>query len=415
MFVVAGSVCAVLLCLEFVTYTFLLPDLSWRGRPQPWLRSLGNLVYGVSYTLSLLRAPLGLLPYLVKLFIFFGLRIRYEARRTSYVRELLNLFGDVLNLALTTLLVWLLIGPLSWHWLQVLCYLPLIAESIRLVAERLPTIFSAAWQLLPHRRIAAWLQLRAQTGRWWGFVPRCLGRYCHYYALSDEERAEFVLQALKRRSACDVEVAQKLAYVQAFQIVPQQYALRGGIVRDVARGTIFIHAIWTADPWLLIGMALRRSGWVFDPRLMRRPFYYMSGANRLTSLFVLRHAHYSLPYAAFQFGHEIRVARLHCFYALLRWLGADVERKISADGSFQNDQFIFWLKRRFEDSTLAIPRPLYTDQEVLFELLARPLAEALPSALELAERYTYPLCYVEQVLLPQVYAANERLGTYAET
>ncbi|HEX4207591.1 MAG TPA: hypothetical protein VHZ51_26000 [Ktedonobacteraceae bacterium] len=399
----AGIILALILGGELCGYVFLLPDPSWQERsPNLLLRYMGSLAYGISYLLSLARAPLGLVPYLVKLFIFFGLRMRYEARHTSYLRELLNMFGDALNLVLSVLIVWWLVGPPRWQWWWVLWYLPVLAECVRLAAERIPTIFSAAWQLMPHRVLARHLQERARSHWAWWLLWHGFARYCRYYTLSDRARAAYVLQVLKQQAAGDPAVVHVLSYVHAFRIVEQKYALRGGIVRDVARGEIFIHAIWTADPWLLIGMALRRSAWVFDPRCVRRPFYYMSGANRLTSLFILRHAHYSWPYAIFQFGHEIRVARLHCFYVLLRWFGFDVERKISADGSFHNDQAIFWLKRHFEDPTLTMPHSLYTDEEVMLELLSQDVDATLPSALDIAVAYTYPLCYVEEVLLPHL-------------
>ena len=79
---------------------------------------------------------------------------------------------------------------------------------------------------------------------------------------------------------------------------------------------------------------------MFDPRYLRRPFYYMTEANRLATLFVLQHARYSPSFALFQFGHEIRVARLHFFYVILRRTGLDIEEKVMADGTFQFDQFI---------------------------------------------------------------------------
>jgi hypothetical protein len=347
--------------------------------------------------LSLLRAPLALLPYLVKLLLIFGLKIRYEARRTTYTRELLNMLGDIANLAGSWGVVWLVVGPLRPQWLVVCCYLLLWAESVRLFAERVPIIFSSIWQLAPHERIAH-LMLRYQPKRrFW----KVLERYVHYYSLSDADKAAYVLESLKQRAAADTEVLERLAYLHAFRIVPQQQSLRGGLVRDVAQGEVFIHAIWTRDPWLLIGTALRRSPWSFDPRYLRRPFAYMSEANRVMSLFVLRHAQYSPPYALFQFGHEIRVARLHCFYVLLRWIGADIERRVWADGTFQNDQIIFWLKQSFsDDPTLTELRPLYNDKEVISELTQTLSASIHLSALEIAERYVYPLKYVEEVLIP---------------
>jgi hypothetical protein len=392
-------------CLEAVGYILLTPDPERPPvREQPLLRHVGTLLYGVSYVLSLLRAPLGILPYLVKLCLHLVLRLRYEARRTTYRREALNMVCEIANLAVTWMLVVRLVGPARLQWWVVLCYLPIWAECVRLLTERVPILFSAAWQLAPHRHFARWQQCRKLCQSW-----SVLARYCRYYSLGDTERAAFVLDLLKRRSAADPEVSQRLAYLRAFRIVPQQQGLRGGLVRNVARGEVFIHAVWTGDPFLLIGMVLRRAPWPFDPRYLRRPFCYMSEANRVTSLFVLRHARYSLPYAIFQFGHEIRVARLHCFYVLLRWLGADIERKVWADGTFQNDQCIDWLKRRLGRASEAMEaRPLYSDEEVCAELASAIAAGALPSAQEIAERYVYPLQYVEEVLLPAIKRLQEK-------
>lgn len=385
-------------CLGCMGYILLLPDLE---RPdlqrRPVLKHVGTLAYGVAYVLSLLRAPLGLLPYLTKLLIVFGFRVNYISQHTTYTRELLNLLGDIANLALTWFLVGLIAPSLHPSWLVIGCYLPVWAESIRLLTERVPLLFSAAWQLTPHRQIAHFL--RRHQPQW--HLGKGVEHYCYYFGLSDAERADFVLNVLKTRSAADPHVSERLAYLQAFRIVPRQHSLRGGLVRDVARGEVFIHAIWTNDPWLLAGMALRRSPWTFDPRYLQRPFCYMSQANRAMSLFILQNARYCFPYALFQFGHEIRVARLHCFYVILRWLGASVERKVEADSTFQYDQFIFWLKKVFGHEG-GEARLLSSDEEAIAELSQSIAAGARFSAQEIAQRYTYPVKYVEEVLLPRI-------------
>src|SRR5262249_34953912 len=143
----------------------------------------------------------------------------------------------------------------------------------------------------------------------WKWAAYCSARYCRYYALDDTSRARYVLYALKQHAAREKDLSKRLEYIQPFRAIPQRYGLRSGMVRDVARGEVFIHSTWTNDPWLLVGMAIRRAPWMFDPRYLRRPFYYMTEANRLATLCVLEHARYSLLYAVFQFGHEIRVAR----------------------------------------------------------------------------------------------------------
>lgn len=54
---------------------------------------------------------------------------------------------------------------------------------------------------------------------------------------------------MKRRAAADHDLSPRLDYVAALRIVPSSRGLRAGHVRDVARGEVFIHASWTADPW----------------------------------------------------------------------------------------------------------------------------------------------------------------------
>jgi AraC-like DNA-binding protein len=160
-------------------------------------------------------------------------------------------------------------------------------------------------------------------------------------------------------------------------------------------------------------MALRRAPWMFDPRYLRRPFYYMTEANRLATLHVLQHARYSLPFALFQFGHEIRVARLNFFYGILRRSGLDIEEKVLADGTFQFDQLIYWLDRRFQhDHDLKEHRYLHTDDEVIADLLKRENADAAITIQEIAKRYTYPTKYIEEVLWDKIETArNQHTGS----
>lgn len=402
---VIASILALLVGIELILYTFLLPDISQKPyKAYPLEKLFGWAAYRFAYILSLLRAPLGLLPYITKLFIVFILKIPYDSPRSTYSREVMNMFGDFVNLGLTTLLVLILVGPPALRPLNCILFLPIAAEIIRLVTERVPITFSALWQLLPHRSFATMLSSRPQAR----IVRRYFARYCRYYVLDDIARTEYVLRTLKYRSSLDNDLSRRLSYIHAFRSIPLQNSLRGGKVRDVAKGEVFIHSPWTNDPWLLIGMAIRRSPWMFDPRYLRRPFYYMSEANRLATLLVLEHMRYSLPYAVFQFGHEIRVARLHFFYALLRCLGMNIEYKVGANGTFQFDQLICWLERRFGMTKAeAEQRPLFSDEEVIADILDNyPTDESL-SALEIAERYTYPLKYVEEVLVSKFITERE--------
>src|SRR5579883_532015 len=150
-----GAAAALAVLVELGCYTLWIPAVTRRPpRANAVERWLGSAAYLSAYALSLLRAPLGLLPYLVKLFISLVLHGPYLATRGSYRREALNLAGDVANLGLSTALVARLAGPPRAAPLQLLLYAPLGAELVRLLAERTPMLFSTAWHLLPHRTFA---------------------------------------------------------------------------------------------------------------------------------------------------------------------------------------------------------------------------------------------------------------------
>jgi hypothetical protein len=408
--IITGILALIVFIVELSLYILLIPHPSQQPlKPRPFDKHLGTVAYFTAYILSLLRAPLGLLPYLVKLFIFFALRTDYESSRSTYKREAINMLGDIANLGLSILLVFFLAGVPEISPPTFLLYLPVGAELVRLVAERTPILFSAAWQLFPHRSLAQYGLLRQRSSRLWKIAVRCFPRYFQYFSLDDAGRTSYVLRSLKSRARLDRDISNRLAYIQAYRIVPRRCGLRGGHVRDVANAEVFIHDVWTNDPWLLAGMALRRAPWMFDPRYLRRPFYYMTEANQLATLFVLQHARYSIPYAIFQFGHEIRVSRLHFFYSILRWSGLDIEEKVLADGTFQFDQFIYWLDRRFQhDNTSQEHRYLYTDDEVIADLLKRFAANEPITIQKIAEHYTYPPKYIEEVLWDEIEVARSR-------
>ena len=182
--------------------------------------------------------------------------------------QILRLLGDVANFLIISV-----------------CLLPLMpfaaicimAEALRLMAEKGQMAWSGVWQHLPHRQIAT-------RFNHWAYLPMFLRRYCNYYRLSDTQRMIYILRVLRHANQNQPAAAQKLAYVTRFCIVPDDHGLRQAKVRDVAAGVIYIHQRWTNDPYLLIGVALRRSPWLFDPRYLRRPFYYRTEANGLMTL-----------------------------------------------------------------------------------------------------------------------------------
>jgi hypothetical protein len=125
--------------VELTLYTLFIP-YPYQGplKPRALDKPLGTIMYFTSYLLSLLRAPLGLLPYLVKLFIFFVLRTDYESSRSTYKREVINMLGDIVNLCLSIFLVYSFVGVPTFTFLAFLFYLPIMAELVRLKRKEFP-------------------------------------------------------------------------------------------------------------------------------------------------------------------------------------------------------------------------------------------------------------------------------------
>jgi hypothetical protein len=239
-------------------------------------------------------------------------------------------------------------------------------------------------------------------------IKRIFERYCYYYALNNHERCHYVLHSLKERARNDSDMSSRLEYINSFQIVEDEHILIGGNVRDVSRGRVFIHERWTDDPWLLAGLAVRRAPWVFDPRYLKRPFYYRKQANVLMTQFVLESARYYPPFAVYQFGQQIVLARYGTFYSAIRRLGIELEPWVREDGTFEHDSMINWLRRRLGwDTSNQKRRRLWSDDEVIDDILQRCGEKVLPSPAEIALSYTYPAKYVEEVLHPRL---NRALG-----
>jgi undecaprenyl-diphosphatase len=390
--------------LQLGAYFLFVPSVEARAiTPRTAWRVGGSLALWLAAILAVLRLPCALVPYLAKLLLHAICGFRYKTARNGYLIEAIGIVGDVANLVLITGLVLLLVRPPGPTLLGTALYLPLGAEFVRLYCEKGQMVVSAIWQVLPHRAIAAKILAR-RTRRAQG---GCLARYCRYYALTDEARLEYVVAVLKRRAALDAEVADRLAYLEAFRLVPRSHSLRSGHVRDVAAGEVFIHRDWTNDPWLLIGQALRRTPWIFDPRYLRRPFRYRSQANPLVTHFVLQSARYSPPYAIYQFGHEIKAARFALFYRACRWIGRDIEEPVRAEGIHNFDPLLLRLIGRSDQLGLADDqRSLWTEIDALADLRQRVLAGERLSVQAIAERYTFPRKYVEDVLIRELVSAG---------
>lgn len=347
-----------------------------------------NFIVFTAYLLSILRLPYAVVPYLIKFFLFAAFRESFSGfwnhRFIQFVRvlcELLNLF----------VISWLLHLFFQDHVLLfIFLELAFLAECTRLLCEKGVMVWSLFWQSLPHRAIANLLAARYRSG--------VFRRYIRYYILSDEKRIIRSLSILKAmaRLSRKPQTSEKLRYVNAFQIIPNEIPLRSGLVRNIARGEIYIHAKWLNSLDLLWGLALRRSPWIFDPRYLRRPFYYRSEANPLMTRFVLENASLCPLFSIYEFGHEIKSARYEVFYKLTRWIGIELEQPVCEDGTNNFDVLAKTLVK-FRSNPDGC-RPLLTDQEVLKQIKEnRDL-----SALSIAEKYTYPLVYVREILLPKI-------------
>ncbi len=383
---VTGVLAAAMLLTNLVSYVGMhrLPHSAlyrWVARP----------VYALAAVLSMLRLPFVVLPYVAKLLTFLALRRHFWRVWNSYPAQSLRLLGDALNVTVTWwLLTTTLYSPNTA--VRVFLHAALLAECVRLLTEKGQMAISGLWQVLPHRRIARWLN---------GLPADLLPRYVAFYTLDDADRLDAALGMLRDGAAASPRLAARMRYVSAFRTVPASHSLRGGDVRDIARGEIYVHPGWVRDPWLLIGTALRRSPWVFDPRHVARPFRYRTHSNRLVTLTVFEGAYLSPPYAWFQFGHEIKAARYDLFYRMMRWLGWDAEGWVQADGTAQFDRTLHWLAARLGVLARQPQCCLWTDDEVAADIRKR--GQPLPPADALARRYMYPEAYVEEVLLGKLH------------
>ena len=398
-FVLTVSLIALLVILtDAIFYLLLTPEEN----PRPFLHhsaqeKVGYVAFYSSYVLSLLRLPFAILPYATKLLVFLLTRKHFHRFwRDTYSVQLLRIFGDLANLLCTTRLLHAVVPP-SQSLLALLVAASILAEAIRLITEKGQMLISASWQMIPHQAVARYLQSTPLRH------SRMIRRYISYYRLDDSDRLDHIVKWLRSRSRCDIPVADRLSYTIGFRIVPNSHGLGAGKVRDVAAGEVFIHQRWTNDPWLLIGQAMRRGAWLFDPRYLQRPFHYRTQSNRLATLFVLTHPAYSPPYTWYQLGHEIKVARYHVYHALLARLGFKIEQFIQSDGTYLFDPLLIRLAASLGwMDGWEFSEPMKSNEEVIHEIIDQSRGECLPSAQQIAETYCYPIRYVEEVLIDQL-------------
>jgi hypothetical protein len=387
---------------ELISYTFVLPNKDHAPLPRRSSdAAIGHAFYMAAQFLSYIRAPMSWVPFLFEV----PLALASPDPKKSLVKGvrwiIVEGVRDLANFILSIWVVHEIVGPpqlLGWN---LVLYLPISAEGIRLLTEYGQSLFSACWQLLPHANIVHGLSRR-------NLLKGSLHRYCYYYSLAEEERSEFLVEWLRARSACDDELSSKLAYVRSFHFISDDNYLHGGLVRDVAQGQIWIRKTWTNDPWLLVGLAIRRSPWVFDPRYVARPFYYRTYSARVTTRLVLRCFRYCGPFAIYQFGQEVLTARHALYFRVMRALGVDLEEPVRCDGSFRYDRLLSWIQKKLGRTPLTPDlRPLWGVDETIEDVVRRTRSGETLSNTEIASLYCYPYKYVEEVLTKLISAKLE--------
>ena len=369
----------------------------------PFENSLGKVTFLLAHALSILRLPFATLPYFLKITWVLTSGKGCFPKSYSAKFEILRLVGDATNFVLVSFLLLQLYS----HWpspsLRFVVYACIWAEFIRLFFEKGQVAFSGLWQYLPHRffanRLRSWLS--ASTTNHCQQV-HFLEAYIHYYSLDNKARIDYLVEIIRHRAALKQDLLAKLSYFHTFHIVSKNHPLRAGKVRDIALGEVFIYARWTNDPWLLIGLALRRSPWLYDPRFLHRPFYYRTESNPLATLLVLQNPLFSWPFTLYQFGHEIKAARFNCFYRFFRLLRINLEETVREDGTYEFEPLLNRLLKIQSGSTRKKSQVLWSDDAVVRDVIYRKRNGKCITPIDIARQYTYPLSYIEEVLWPKI-------------
>jgi hypothetical protein len=344
----------------------------------------------MSGILSILRIPFAVIPYFVKVLLYLALRKRFKEAWNSNIFQYTRIMGDILNLG---------VSFLFWESLLPGRALPLLlpaalAECIRLVLEKGFIVFSILWQHLSLKSISRQLQKFGLKNDW-----------LSYYSLTMDEKKN----ALQRTVRYWAETDPRFRYFSHFKIVSPSAHLRTGSVRGITHGEIFIHETWLNDPWLCLGICARRSAWIFDPRYLSRPFYYRSQANHFMTEFVLEHASLFPPFAFYQFGHEVKSARFGIFFKWMRVFGLELEEYVQKDGVYLFDPFITYIGHRLGIEERPKVIPIQDDIVAIYETKAKIEQGEKINPIMVAEEFSYPLLYVEEVLWQKVESAGKKI------
>jgi len=340
--------------------------------------------------LSILRIPFAVIPYFIKFLLYLMLRKRFKEAWNFNVFQSTRIMGDILNLGVS-FLFWERLLP---DWALILLLPAAFVECIRLVLEKGFIVFSILWQHLSLENVSRQLRSFGMKNDW-----------VSYYSLTADEKMDIL-----QRTACYwVEADSRFRYFSNFKLASPSAHLRTGSVRGIARGEIFIHRAWLNDPWLCLGLCARRSAWIFDPRYLPRPFYYRSQTNLLMTEFVFEHASLFPPFAFYQFGHEVKSARFGIFFKWMRALGLELEEYVQKDGVYLFDPFITYIGciLGIEEKQKVIP--IQDDSVAIFETKTKIAQGQKIEPIMVAEEFSYPLLYVEEVLWQKIESAGEKI------
>jgi len=346
-----------------------------------------NLIIWVADILSVLRLPFAVIPYLVKVIFYLALRKNFKVVWASNISQSIRIMGDFFNLGIS-FLFWYCLMP---ERLLTFLVFAALAEIIRLVLEKGFIIFSVFWQHLPLEDISKRLLILGMKSEW-----------LLYYSRPLSEKTKFIQNTISYFAQDEP----RFRYFSRFKILDSSDNLRMGHVREIANGNVFIHKIWVNDPWLSLGICTRRTPWIFDPRYLPRPFYYRSQANRLMTEFVLEYSAVFPPFSFYQFGHEIKSARFELFFKLARRFGVELEQYVQKDGSYFFDPliinigYVMGFENKKNDTTIQ------NDSVAIFETTNKIDQGQKATPAMVAEEYSYPLIYVEEVLWQKIESAK---------
>src|SRR5258706_4543376 len=136
------------------------------------------LAYSLAYLLSLVRLPFSIIPYLLKLILYYCLGDSFSEFWGKQFVQLFRTGGDFINFLITSFLFYKAYELIGFSITKNLLILSMLAEAISLLTEKGATIFSAFWQLISHRYVDQRLSTKNHSA--------ILETHSKYHLISDE-------------------------------------------------------------------------------------------------------------------------------------------------------------------------------------------------------------------------------------